>query len=47
MAPGSFRVMSYGKINLRDVEDVAVKQGLADNQEARLLAEIWELSRLV
>jgi mannose-6-phosphate isomerase-like protein (cupin superfamily) len=27
--------MSYGKTNLRDVEDMAVKHGLSDTQEAR------------
>jgi mannose-6-phosphate isomerase-like protein (cupin superfamily) len=27
--------MSYGKTNLRDVEDMAVKHGLSGNQEAR------------
>ncbi len=31
----SLHVMSYVKKNLRDVEDMAVKHGISDNQEAR------------
>ena len=37
--------MSYAKKNLREVEDMAVRHGLSDTQEARFPAQTWVPSR--